>query len=127
LSVRTSVRRPGRGARRAHPVDRLDRQPLEQRHAGAQRGLEVELALHRLPGDLGDLRLAAGLGGQHLDDLALHERRVDVHHDEPAGAAPQGRRLDGDVDGLLHGLGRQLGAQATVSPPETSRSYAASG
>ena len=52
-----------------------------------------------------------GLRGEHLDDLALHERRVDVHHDQPPRPPPQRRRLDGDVDRLLHRLGRQLGPQ----------------
>ena len=36
--------------------------------------------------------------GEHLDDLALDERRVDVHHDQPHAAAQQVGRLDGDVD-----------------------------
>ena len=49
--------------------------------------------------------------GQHLDDLALDQRGVDVHDDQPHAAALQVGGLDGDVDALRGGLRRQGGAQ----------------
>ena len=52
----------------------------------------------------GDLVGAAGVRGEHLDDLALDQRGVDVHHDQPHAAAEQVRGLDGDVDALAGGL-----------------------
>ena len=66
--------------------------------------LEVQLAAHRGLGDALHLLQAAGVRREHLDDLALHERRVDIHHDQAHAAPEQGRRLHGDVDGLCRGL-----------------------
>ena len=40
----------------------------------------------------------AGLLGQQLDDLALDEGRVDVHHHQPLGPPVEAGGLDGDVE-----------------------------
>ena len=61
----------------------------ERRDALVQRLGEVDLAAHRRFGDGADLVLDTGPRREHLDDLALHERRVDVEHDEPLGPAGQ--------------------------------------
>ena len=55
-------------------------------------------------GDPGDLLLAAGARGEHLDHLALDQGGVDVHHDQPHAAAQQVRGLHGDVDPLVRRL-----------------------
>ena len=38
-----------------------------------------------------------GVGGEHLDDLALDQRRVDVEDDQPLRAPGQTGAFDGDV------------------------------
>ena len=53
----------------------------------------------------------AAVGGQQLDDLALDQGRVDVHHDQPHRAAQQAGRLDRDVDALRGRLEREQGAE----------------
>ena len=92
-------------------VERRLRHALEQRDPLAQRLLEVDLAAHGPLGDLGDLGLAARVGGDHLDDLALDEGGVDVHDDEPHRAPQQAGRLYGDVDALGGGLDGEQRAQ----------------
>src|SRR5690606_32095795 len=84
---------------------------LEQRDPAAQRLLEVEFAAHRLGGDPGDLVGAAGVLGEQLDDLALDQRGVDVHHDQVLGAALQAGGLQGDVDLLGGRLGGEVAAE----------------
>ena len=86
-------------------------QPLEESDAASQRRTEVQLAVHGGLRDRRDLGQAAGLLGQHLDDLTLDEGRVDVHDDQPLGAAVQAGRLDGDVDRLRGCFLCQRGAQ----------------
>ena len=106
------MRAPG-----ASTIDSVDlvegglRDALEQRDALAQGRLEVELAAHRRLGDAGDLDLLAGVGGEHLDDLALDEGGVDVHHDQPDAAAVEGVALHGEVDALPDGLDREERSQ----------------
>ena len=105
LSVRTNVRAPGRQPDPgADPVDRGLVEPGEQPDALAQRTLEVQLAGHRPRGRRRHLGPAARLVGEQLDDLVHDQRRVDVHDDEPLGAAFQPVDLHGDVDplGLRH-------------------------
>ena len=51
------------------------------------------------------------MGGEHLDDLALDQRRVDVHHDQAHAATQQVGGLDGDVDALVGRLPGQDVAQ----------------
>ena len=102
------VRAPGASTISSYTSSSADAvDALEQRDPGAQRLLEVELAAHRRLGDLGDLGLAAGVRGEHLDHLALDQRGVDVHDDQPHAPAQQVGRLDGDVDALPGGLGRE--------------------
>lgn len=64
-------------------------QPRERLDARVQRGGEVELTAHRPLRHLGDLGLAAGVGGEQLDDLLPDQRGVHVRHHE-------GRRRGGD-------------------------------
>ena len=111
-----------------HLVERRGVDALEQRDPRAQRLLEVELAAHRRLGDPGDLGLAAGVRGEHLDHLALDQGGVDVHHDQPHAAAQQVGGLDGDVDALAGGLARRAAARSVSgSAPETCRSIAVTG
>ena len=71
---------------------------------------------------------AAGALGEHLDDLALHQGRVDVHHDEPLGPAVQPGPLDRHVDAEGRGGERELGAQLGIgSTPDTSSWTAVTG
>ncbi len=84
---------------------------LEQRDPVAERLLEVQLAGHGRGGDALDLRELAGVLGEHLDDLALDQRRVHVEHDQAHPAPHQVGRLDGDVDALDGGLGGEQGAE----------------
>ena len=65
--------------------------------------------------------------GEHLDDLALDEGRVDVHDDQPLGPPVQAGALDGDVDAERRGGEREPGAQPAGSAPETSSSTAVTG
>ena len=58
-----------------------------------------------------DLGAVPAVGGQQLDHLALDQRGVDVHHDQPHRAAQQARGLDRDVDALRGGLEREQRAQ----------------
>ena len=110
--MRTSVRAPGLSS--ICVVDVVQRalgDALQQRDPRAQRLLEVQLAAHRGLGHLGDLLLAAGVGREHLDHLALDQRGVDVHHDQAHAVAQQGGGLHGDVEALGGGLGGQHRAQ----------------
>jgi hypothetical protein len=52
------------------------------------------------------------LGGEQLDGLVLQQRGVDVHHDQPHGAAVQAGPLHRDVNAELDRLPRQRGAQS---------------
>src|SRR5690606_16926339 len=69
----------------AHRVEHRHGEPGEGRDAVAEALLEVELAVHRLEGDLGDAIARAGLVREELDHLVLDERGVDVEHDEESG------------------------------------------
>jgi hypothetical protein len=81
-------------------------QARQRRDARAQAGLEVELALHRPPGDRRDLVAAPGPARQLVDDLHLDERGVHVHRHQPLAAAAQALALHRDVE--ARGLGQQL-------------------
>ncbi len=59
----------------------------------------------------------AGPLGQHLDDLALDQRRVDVEHDEPLGPPRQAVVLERDVDTLVGRDPRQRLLQLAVGRP----------
>ena len=60
---------------------------------------------------LADLVVAAGLGGEQLDDLVLDEGRVDVEHHQSLRPSPEAVGLDRDVDAAL-------GAHLDESPTE---------
>ena len=59
----------------------------------------------------GDLVAVTAVRGEQLDHLALDQRRVDVHHDQPHRAAQQAGRLDRDVHALRGRLEREQGAE----------------
>ncbi|SKX78106.1 Uncharacterised protein [Mycobacteroides abscessus subsp. abscessus] len=52
--------------------------------------------------------------GEHLDDLALDERRVDIEDDKPLGASCESASLDRDVDTVLGRNARQTLAKVGV-------------
>ncbi len=75
-------------------LERRDGKSLEHRDAPAQTLAEVDLAVHAGTGDLGDLRLEAGMGGELVegfggDDGAVHIRKQELL------PAPLCRRRDG--------------------------------
>ena len=107
--------------RLAHLVEHLDRQPRERGDPRAQRLGEVQLAVHRRGGDPGDLRGAAGAGGELVDHLAAHQRGVDVEHDQPLAAPGQPDLLDGDVGPGGRG-DRRPAPSAAPSPRRRRRS-----
>ena len=79
-----------------HLVDHADRQILQQRHALAQRRLELDFAAHRAFGDGGDMRLQAGEIGQFVDAfLADHGG---IHVGQKKLLAPGRDRLHDNVD-----------------------------
>ena len=97
--VRTRVRAPGvRAMSCAHLGEHRLRQARQGGHPSAERLLEVELAGHGASGHGSHLLLAPAVGGEHLDDLLLDQRRVDVEDHEAASAPRQPARGDGDVD-----------------------------
>ena len=115
-----SRRTPGRG--------RMRRAPRAARPARAATARSRARRASRRSVTRGDLAYAAGVGGEHLDHLALHQRRVDVHHDQPHAAAQQVGRLDGDVDRLLRRPPRPASTRSrSGSAPETCRSIAVTG
>ena len=70
--VATSARAPVRQMRlRPGRLQRTHREALQHRHAFAERGLEVELAIHGTGGDGGDLLLQAGKVRQLVQRLAV--------------------------------------------------------
>ena len=79
-----------------------------------QRLGEVELASHRGFGDLGDGGVRTDLVGQHLDDLTLDQRRVDVEHDEPLASSGKAVVLQRDVHTLIDRDPRHRGLQLGV-------------
>ena len=94
-----------------HLVQDAHREPGEGGHPGAQALGEVEVATHGGRGHLGDLGLRAGVPGQQVDHLVLDQGGVHVHDHQPATAAGQSGRGDGDVDPANGRLECELGAQ----------------
>ena len=86
-----------------HLVEHPGRQPGQRGDPSVQGLGEVDLTAHRRFGHLRDRRLGPGVRGEHLDDLALDQRGVDVEHDQPLGPPRQAVVLDGDVDALGDG------------------------
>ena len=60
-------------------------------------------------------------GGQHLDDLALDQCRVDVKDDEPLGPSRQAVVLERDVDTLVDRDPRHRRLQPLVNPVRRHR------
>ena len=77
-------------------IDHALVQPLEQGDAGVERGLEIELAAHRLLGHRGDLGLEAGIIGELVDAFDRDHRRIHVGDEQLP--APALARLDDHVD-----------------------------
>ena len=90
-------------------IEHPHRQALQQRDPFGQRGGEIELAIHRAPGDLGDMSAQADKIGQLVEHLVFDDRRFEIGDKNPL-AAPL-RRLHQDVDqGIADRLpGRYLG------------------
>ena len=112
----------GPGSRRqleliGHVVEHLGGQSRQSRHSLVQRLGEVQFTAHGGLGDLRHRRLRADSGGQHLDDLALDQRRVDVEHDEPLGPSRQAVVLQRDVDALFDRDPRHRRLQLAVGRP----------
>ena len=76
-----------------------NRQPLEQRDALAQRGLERDFAAHRAFGDRRDVRLQPDIVRKLVDALLLDDGRIHVGDEQPL--APARERLHHDVDGVV--------------------------
>ncbi len=79
-------------------VDDAGRQTREGRDALFEGLREVDLTAHRSLGDLADLVVDTGVRGEHLDDLALDERGVDVEDDQALGTTRETAALHRDVD-----------------------------
>ena len=88
----------------------------QRRHPAVQRLGEIQFAAHGGLGDLGDRGVCADPVGEHLDDLTLDQRRVDVKDDEPLGPSRQAVVLDRDVDALVHRHPRQRDLQLSINP-----------
>ena len=127
--MRISVRAPGVSTERlAHLVEHLDRQAGQDGDPRAQRLGEVQLPVHRRGGDAGDLGGAAGAGGELVDDLAAHERGVDVEHDQPLAAPGEPDLLHRDVRaGGRRDRARAPVRSAVASAPETVSSKLVTG
>ena len=89
-----------RARRQANTLPRLlergDRKPLQHAHPLAQRRLEVEFAVHRARGDLGDARFQASEVGEFVERLAGHDGAV--HVGDQQGFAPALGRCRYGVD-----------------------------
>ena len=82
----------------AHLGEHRLRKARQGGHPSPERLLEVELAGHRASGHGSHLLLAPAVGGEHLDDLLLDQRRVHVEDHEAASASREAALSDGDVD-----------------------------
>ena len=78
------ARSGGEHQRGADLVEHLDGEPGQGGDAFVEGGGEVQLAVHRPVRDRCDLVGRTGAGGEQVDHLGGDQRRVDVHHDEPA-------------------------------------------
>lgn len=105
---------PGAGGERdllPHGVEDRRREAGQGRHPLVQALGEVDLTAHGPLGHLGDERLAPGMPSEQFDDLILDEGGVDIENDEPATAAGEPGRGDGDVDPLFAGDPGQFAAE----------------
>ena len=131
-SLEPRVRAPGVSTSESRTSANTDSgKPLEQRHTFAQqRLLEVQFAAHRSLRDGGHLLGAARTVGKMVDDLTAHERRVDVHDNEPLLRERVREPLrctatstcsDGACPGALQGAYVLLPAAAARPPRRPSR------
>jgi tRNA dimethylallyltransferase len=103
----------GRGAVAAHCRDQFARSrhqtnpsrglvedagldPGQQRGASLERSDKVDLRIHRLAGDLGDMRANAEDHCQFVEHFVFDNRRLEIGDEQPL--APLRRRLDQDID-----------------------------
>ena len=71
-------------------------QAFQERDALGERGGEIDFAIHRPPGDLGDMGAPPDEIGQFVEHLVLDDGRFEIGDEHALAAA--GRRLDHDVD-----------------------------
>ena len=111
-SVRTSVRAPGASTMASYTSSSAcagtPARSATRDRSDSSKSISPRIAASVTARDLG---LAPGMGGQHLDHLALDEGGVHVHHDQADAAAQQVGGLHGDVDALAGGLRGEHGAQ----------------
>ncbi len=95
-------------------VERRSGQPFQQRHPLRQRRGKIEFAIHRAPGDLGDMPPQADEIGEFVEHFILDDRRFEIG-DEDA-LAPARRRLHQHVDRRAadRRAGRRLGLLCIV-------------
>jgi tRNA dimethylallyltransferase len=90
----------GRTRRQANPRRRFfehpNLHPPEERDARLERGREVDLAVHRLPGDFGNPAANPEAFGQLVEHLVLDDRRFEIGNEDPF--APSGARLEENID-----------------------------
>ena len=91
--VATSARAPGISRMRAGGlVEHRRGQALQHEDALGERGGEIEFAVHRPPGDLGDMGAQPDEIRQLVEHLVLDDRRFEIGDEHPLAAA--GGRLD---------------------------------
>ena len=71
--------------------------------------------------------LAAGVGGEQLDDLVLDEGGVDVHDDQAPSAAGEAGGRARDVDSSAAATRARSRRRTSRSAPETSNSMVVTG
>ena len=123
------MRAPGDSSISSYTSSRADsRQSCEQRDPLSQGLLEVEVSVHGLLGDRGDLGGNAGPLSEQVDDLALDERGVDIHHDQAATVPEQADALHGHVDLLARRPPWPVPRRSRpMSAPDTWNSMAVTG
>ena len=95
--VATSSRAPGISRMRAAASSRTEAgRPRNSATRSAQRGGKIEFAVHRAPGDLGDMGAQADEIGQLVEHLVLDDRRFQIGDEHPL--APLRRRLHQHID-----------------------------
>jgi hypothetical protein len=102
------------------------RQILQQAHPFPQRGLEVQLAIHRPRGDVGHMRADPRLVGQFVDAFLPDHRRIHVGDQQPLLPPPgalhhhvDAQRLQAvpDLPAVLrHARHRELRRHAGIKP-----------
>jgi len=93
-------------------VEQRRRHAGEQGDAGGERRGEIDLAVHRLPRQLGDLVAQAEELGELVEHLVLDDGRFHVGDEQRL--APPGARLNDDVGGEAGKIGRQTMARPGI-------------